>query len=103
MFPILSPSSICSPFQSPLRHPLAHSANLVFANDAITSPDLPFIIDSFAVADVRFLIEDSRDEKRQKRSKKERERNEFIKSNRIRKALKVEDSREKREKVDEGT
>jgi hypothetical protein len=115
MFPILSPSSIRSLFQSPLRHPLADSSNLVFAIDSITSPDLLFItdlfavtdpflvIDSLTVADVRFFIEDSRVEKRQRRSKKERERNEFIKSNRIRKALKAEDRRGKREKVNEGT
>jgi hypothetical protein len=76
MFPILSPSSIRSVFQSPLGHPLAHSSNPVFAIDSITSPDLLFIIDSLIVADVRFLIEDSRDEKKQRRSKKERERNE---------------------------
>jgi hypothetical protein len=41
MFLILSPSAIRSLFHSPLRHPLAHSPNLVFAIDSITSPDLP--------------------------------------------------------------
>jgi hypothetical protein len=44
----------------------------------ITRPDLLFIIDSLTVADAQFLIEDSQDEKRERRSKKERERNKFI-------------------------
>jgi hypothetical protein len=37
--------------------------------------DLLFAIDSLTVADVHFLIEDSQDEKRERRSKKEDEGN----------------------------
>jgi hypothetical protein len=49
--------------------------------DSITGRDLLFIIDSLTVADVRLLIEDSQEERRERRSNKERERNEFIESN----------------------
>jgi hypothetical protein len=99
-------SSIRGCPRSCLRRPFAHYSNLVLVIDSITGPDLLFIIHSFAVADLlfiidsltvadmRFLIKDSQDEKRERRSKKERERNEFIQSNRIPKALKAEDSRD---------
>jgi hypothetical protein len=76
-------SSIRGFFRSCLRHPFAHCSNLVFVIDSITGPDLLVIIDSLTVADVRFLIEDSQDEKRERRSKKERERNETNSLNRI--------------------
>jgi hypothetical protein len=73
MLPILSPSSIRPLLQSPLRHPFDHRSNLVFVIDSTTDRDLHFIIDSLTVADVRFLIEDSQDQRRERRSKKERE------------------------------
>jgi hypothetical protein len=47
----------------------------------MTGLDLLFITDSFAAADVCFLIEDSQDEERERKSKKEEKRNEFIESN----------------------
>jgi hypothetical protein len=56
-------------------------SNLVFVIDSIIDPDLLLIIHSLTVADVRFLIEDGQDEKRERRSKKERGRNEFIELN----------------------
>jgi hypothetical protein len=46
-------SSIWECSRSSLRHPFAHCSNLVF------------VIDSFAVGDVRFLIEDTQIERRE--------------------------------------
>jgi hypothetical protein len=73
MFPILSPSSIRSLFESPLRSPFDHRLNLAFVIDSLTGPDLLFIIDSLTVANVHFLIEDNQNKKRERSSKKERE------------------------------
>jgi hypothetical protein len=74
MFPILSPSSIRSLFQSPLRHPFVCWSNLLFVIDLITGPDLLFITDSLTVADMRFPMEGRQDEKRERRLTKEDER-----------------------------
>jgi hypothetical protein len=71
MSPILSPLSIRSLFQSPIRHRFAHCSKLLFVIDSITGPDLLFIIDSFAVANAPFLIEDSQDEKRREGRRKD--------------------------------
>jgi hypothetical protein len=42
--------------------------------------DCLFVIGALTVTDACFFVDDSQDEKRERRSKKQRERNEFIES-----------------------